>query len=53
MKKTSPSYLLAPSLLLWAVAMEGRWPKKRKAIKATFRHYLAAAKLHDAIFHKK
>jgi hypothetical protein len=51
-KKTTP-YRVTECLLLWAAVMEGRWPKKRAAIKATFRHYLPAARSHDNRTHEK
>lgn len=42
------NYRLTECLVLWAAVMQGRWPRKKAAIKATVLHYLHAAKLHDS-----
>jgi hypothetical protein len=50
-KPLIPEYRLVECILLWAAVMEGRWPRKRAAIKATARHYFPAARIHDAKNH--
>jgi hypothetical protein len=50
-KPVTPEYRLVECILLWAAVMQGRWPRKRGAIKATARHYFTAARIHDAKNH--
>jgi hypothetical protein len=50
-KPVTPEYRLVECILLWAAVMQGRWPRKRGAIKATARHYFPAGRIHDAKNH--
>jgi hypothetical protein len=50
-KPVTPEYRLVECILLWAAVMEGRWPRKRGAIKATALHYFPAARIHDTKNH--